>query len=84
MSNITWVPAQLIGEEQTRRMEREFASSRPSPRNRAMGFSGKDPKRRKKRSNQCPACGARIFDPWTMKVEHDVVECEKRMRDCFS
>lgn len=29
-------------ERQTRNIEREFATSRPRPRNRAMGFKGSD------------------------------------------
>jgi len=83
-TTITWVPAQSISEEQTRQIAREFCSSRPAPRNRAMGFNGKDPKRQRRRGNQCAACGARIVDPWTMKVEHDAIACAKKVGECFS
>ena len=41
-SNIIWIPANTFIEEQTRQIEREFKTSRPRPRNKAMGFRGTD------------------------------------------
>lgn len=50
MDNIRWVSAHLLSEAITKQLEREYASSRPRPRNRAMGFRGED--KVKKRRDQ--------------------------------
>jgi hypothetical protein len=42
LKHVTWVSAHLIAEQQTRQMARDFKTSRPAPRNRAMGFRGID------------------------------------------
>lgn len=39
---IHWIPANLFVEEQTRLIAAEFKTSRPRPRNWAMGFRGTD------------------------------------------
>jgi len=44
------ISANAFIEAQTRQMEKEFKSSRPSPRNRAMGFKGSDKRSRFNRS----------------------------------
>ncbi len=44
--NVIVVSASEIGEYQTREIERLFSSSRPNPRNWAMGFKG-EPKKTK-------------------------------------
>lgn len=44
---ITWVSANTLIEEQTKNIAREFKSSRPKPRNSAMGFR-QEPKKRGK------------------------------------
>lgn len=41
-------------EAQTRQLEREFATSRPRPRNKAMGFKGSDKPQRQKPQRDMP------------------------------
>lgn len=41
---VRWVSAHTIIEANTRALEREYRSSRPKPRNRAMGFKGEEPR----------------------------------------
>jgi len=43
---IRWEDANKFIERQTKEIEREFKTSRPKPRNRAMGFRGDDWPRR--------------------------------------
>jgi hypothetical protein len=40
--DVRWAPANSIAESQTRKLAIEFKSSKPKPRNRVMGFTGKD------------------------------------------
>ena len=40
--DVRWAPANSIPEAQTRKLAIEFKSSKPKPRNRVMGFTGKD------------------------------------------
>ena len=49
---IRWVSANDFIETQTREFSRNFTSSRPRPRNRAMGFKGDDKPKRPNRRNQ--------------------------------
>lgn len=71
---VTWVSANAFIEQQTRDIEREFKCSRPRPRSRAMGFSGAE-KVQRRRANKCPKCGKRIVDPFSLKIEHDILTC---------
>ena len=41
---VRWVSANTIIEANTRAIEREYRSSRPKPRNRAMGLRGEEPR----------------------------------------
>ena len=41
-TDIRWANMNKFAEDQTREIERQFHSSRPKPRNRVMGFTGKD------------------------------------------
>ena len=43
--SIRWESANVFIEAQTRQIAREFKTSRPRPRNRAMGFYGDDRRR---------------------------------------
>lgn len=46
--NIRWVSASTLIEEETARICREFGRSKPSPRNKRMGFKGDDKPKKKK------------------------------------
>ena len=54
-----WTNAASIGEEITRQLAREFAHSKPRPRNRAMGFSGTDKKPRREFDPFLPTASAK-------------------------
>lgn len=55
--NITWVSANALIEHQTRRIAQEFCSSKPKPRNKAMGFKGTD----KPRSKPCESARKKLM-----------------------
>ena len=50
VGKIKWVSGNEFVEQQTKEFSRNFTSSRPRPRNRAMGFKGDD--KPKKKRNQ--------------------------------
>ena len=58
-ARIIWRSASSIGEEITRQLAREFAHSKPRPRNRAMGFSGTDKKPRREFDPFLPTASAK-------------------------
>jgi hypothetical protein len=44
---IVWVSANKFIEDQTKEIEKKFKCSNPKPRNKAMGFWGRDEKKKK-------------------------------------
>lgn len=50
MSDITWVSANTLLEQQTKKIAQEFHASNPKPRNKAMGFTGDDRPRKQRKT----------------------------------